>query len=253
MAGLFNGVQFINNPLPLPPPLPNLFLLEQNHIHNENCFCRLCRQRCADAIIGPQRVKDYLRNLITHDLPLEREGQSDAVFKTTKQQIVLGKVYKDECLSDNTYRYFKSWAKQEPVYQPLVNGSNKQQKEFKRHCQHINETSYCFENWEKIVSNLTDSRMTYIDARNFSVHYFYLSASIDWCLEYNEKVSPKERSRDGLPYSSAQIDDIFHHIVDSGILQDIEHDPRLAAVIGGQLQRKMTSYCRRHRVRHPDD
>ena len=55
----------------------------------------------------------------------------------------------------------------------------------------------------------------------------------------------KERSQGGLPYSEGQIDDIFQHIVRSGIFDDIDHDPKLAAGIGDRLQRKMTSYCRR--------
>ena len=41
-------------------------------------------------------------------LPLAREVRADVVFKASKKQIVHGKVYKEECLSDNTYKYFKS-------------------------------------------------------------------------------------------------------------------------------------------------
>ena len=87
--------------------------------------------------------------------------------------------------------------------------------------------------------------MSSIDARNFSVSKFYRASNIDWCLEYNEKVRRKERSQAGLPYYQGQIDDIFQHIVRSGIFDDIDHDPKLAAGIGDRLQRIMTSYCRR--------
>ena len=187
------------------------------------------------------RGKGQLRTFFDTILPLAREV-ADAVFKATKKQIVHGKVYKEECLSDNTYKYFKSWAKNQPEYQPLL---RENKKEFERHCADVNEATYCFDNWELIVSNLTDKRMSSIDARNFSVSKFYRASNIDWCLEYNEKVRRKERSQGRLPYSQGQIDDIFQHIIRSGIFDDIDHDPKLAAGIGDRLQRKMTSYCRR--------
>ena len=75
-----------------------------------------------------------------------------------------------------------------------------------------NEAAYCFDKWGLIVGNLTDKRMSSIDAHTFSVSKFYRASNIDWCLEYNEKVRRKERSQGGLPYSEGQIDDIFQHI-----------------------------------------
>ena len=119
--------------------------------------------------------------------------------------------------------------------------------EFDRHCQHINEAAYCFENWERIVSNLTDRRIDSVDARSFSVRSFFLASNLDWCLEYNEKLRKKGRSRGDQMYSRDQIDGIFQHIVNTGILDDIEYDEQVAASIGSQLQRKMVSYCRQHR------
>ena len=221
---------------------PNLFLLENCRCQNDTCFCLVCRRRQADSIVGPLRGKGQLRTFFDTILPLAREVRAEAVFKASKKQIVHGKVYKEECLADNTYKYFKSWAKNQPEYQPLI-GENK--KAFERHCVDVNEAAYCFDKWELIVGNLTDPRMSSIDARTFSVSKFYRASNIDWCLEYNEKVRRKERSQGGLPYSEGQIDDIFQHIVRSGIFDDIDHDPKLAAGIGDRLQRKMTSYCRR--------
>lgn len=227
---------------------PNLFLLENRH--NQTCFCAQCRQRCVNAIVGPQRREESLRHAVTIDLPIERQSRSRAVFEVTKKQIVYGKVYKDECMLNTRYKYFRYWAKRQPAYERLVTGEKPRQQEFDRHCQHVNEAAYCFENWEKIVSNLTDMRLKAINAINFTVRYFYLASSIDWCLEYNEKVRKKGRSQGELPYSSAQIDNIFEHIVSTGILEDIEYDEHTAASIGNQLQRRLTSYCRVRRARH---
>ena len=88
--------------------------------------------------------------------------------------------------------------------------------------------------------------MNAIDARSFSVCYFSLAANIDWCLEYNERVR-KNSSRSQQLYTRAQVDDIFQHIVNTGILENIEFHEQVAASIGSQLQRKMVAYCRRNR------
>lgn len=234
-----------------PPILPNIFLIENSQLHNDFCFCIQCRKRRADAINGRQRTKDYLRLNFIKDLPLGREARSNAVFENTQNQIIHGAVYKEICLFNTTFRYFKCWAKEQPEYLPLINGTKKEQNQFSRHCCEVNDAAYCFHNWENIVSNLTDVRMTAIDARNFSVHYFREAASLDWCLGYNEKVRRKGKRKGDPAYSSAKIDDIFSHIIDSGILDEIDHDPQLAAGIGEQLQRKLISYCRRHRAQHP--
>ena len=61
----------------------------------------------------------------------------------------------------------------------------------------------------------------------------------------------KNRKLDGgLSYSQYNVDDIFRYMINSGIFNDINHDPKLAAGIGETLKLKMTSYCIRKRS-HP--
>ena len=187
-----------------------------------------------------------MRHALTDEIPNERQTRSNALFEVTKKQIVYGKLYKDICMANTQYKYFKCWAKRQAAYLPYVNGDKARKLEFVRHCQLINDAAFCFENWERIVFNLNDRRINSIDSRSFSVHYFAMAANIDWCLEYNEKVRKSGRSREPV-YSQAQIDAIFQHILGTGLLDDIEFDEQVAASIGSQLQRKMVAYCRRHR------
>ena len=70
---------------------PNLFLLGNCRCQNDTCFCLVCRRRQADSIVCRLRGKGQLRTFF------------DAVFKASKKQAVHGKVYKEECLSDNIY------------------------------------------------------------------------------------------------------------------------------------------------------
>ena len=221
---------------------PNLFLAET--LHDVKCFCAECRRRKVNAIAD--RTEANLRKMLTIDIPNEREARMVAVFDVTKKQILYGKLYKDICLANTHLKYFKCWAKRQPAYLPFVNGDYARRKEFDRHCQHINEAAYCYENWERIVANLTDRRIDSVDARSFSVRSFFLASNIDWCLEYNEKLRNKGRAGQQV-YSRAQIDDIFQHIVNTGILDDIDVDEQVAASIGSQLQRRMVAYCRQRR------
>ena len=222
---------------------PNIFLAQT--LHDVKCFCAQCRRRQINAVIDKSEAN--LRHMVTVNIPTEREARTSAVFEVTKKQIIYGKLYKDICLENTHLKYFKCSAKRQPAYQLLVSGDNARRKEFDRHCQHINEAAYCFENWERIVSNLTDRRIDSVDARSFSVRSFFLASNLDWCLEYNEKLRRKGGSRGDQMYSRDQIDGIFQHIVNTGILDDIEYDEQVAASIGSQLQRKMVSYCRKQR------
>lgn len=223
---------------------PNLFLAVA--LHDAKCFCGHCRHRKIAAITDKREAT--LRHAMAVDIPNERRARALALFEVTKKQIVYGKLYRDTCMATTHYTYFKSWAKHQPAYQRFVNGDADGRAEFDKHCQLVNEAAYCFENWELITRNLTDQRMTSIDARSFSVNYFAASASIDWCIEYNEKIRKSTRRTGGdRLYTSEQVDEIFRHIVGTGILHDIEFNESIAASIGGQIQRKMVSYCRRNR------
>ena len=139
---------------------------------------------------------------------------------------------------DTGYRYFKAWAKREPTLSHLT------PKELARFCDKVNEASNVYTCWDTIVSNLTDDRMTEIDARRLSVHQFYMCKSIEWCLSYNESLRRKSGWNDDPVYSEEKYAAIFENIVASGILEDVDNNPQVAAIIGGHLQSNMVRLCR---------
>ena len=126
--------------------LPNLFLTEA--FHDIRCFCPPCRQRKVAAIADKREAS--LRQALTEEIPNEREARSCPLFEVTKKQILYGKLYKDVCLANTRYRYFKCWAKRQQAYQPYVNGDRARKVEFDRHCKLVNDAAFCFDNWEKI-------------------------------------------------------------------------------------------------------
>lgn len=230
-------------------PPANLFLLKLDH-EDETCFCGECRARRFNEISveGVVNIKAMCLDI----LPFGREKKANIVFRTTLLQILYGQAYKEACLAETTYVYWKSWAKTQPEFEYLVNGSDQRKREFDDLASEITEAASVFHSWDKIIENLTDYRMTSIDARTFSVHMFYRAKSIDWCLGYNEKLRKKSKLVGELPYSQEKVEDIFTYMINSGIFQDIKHDPKLAAGIGEALQRKMTSHCRRTKRRHDE-
>ena len=225
---------------------PNQFLQQRDH-DDEMCFCNNCRERRYREVtaIGVNRGTDWLQEMCLVHLPLGRERKANTVYKNTLTQIIYGHAYKEACLADTNYKYWKSWAKTQPQFEHLVDGNYRSKKTFNDLATDINESSYVYRNWDEIVNNLTDQRLTCIDARTFSVRMFYCARNLDWCLSYNETLRKKGNSNGELPYSQDKVDEIFQHMVNTGIFEDMGHNPKLAAGLGEALKLKMTSYCRR--------
>ena len=217
--------------------IPNDFLINivvHNNVVN-GCFCEICRN---------QRVLRFSRHSIAQlyelfkdRLPFKAESRLDEYHENVLDLIVAGKVYKESCLENTGYRYFKSWAKKEATF------SDWTPKDLNKFCADVNEACDVFEHWDKIVRNLTDSRMGQIDARRFSVRYFYLAKSLDWCLNYNEIIRKKTKCHDEPLYPNDKYNAIFQNILASGILEDIEHNPNIASMIGGRLQADLVRHC----------
>ena len=221
--------------------IPNIFLVDyqQHNVIMVNCFCDTCRrlrlQRIEERNLSQEQMYRNFKNMLPHkeDLCL------DKVFANTVDIIVSGKAYKSKCLDGTGYKYFRSWCKHEPQFAGLPD------KELSKFCDKVNEACWVFDNWEKIVSNLTDERMVEIDARRLSVSQLYLAKNIEWCLALNDTLRRKSK-RIGEPlYPKEKFDNIFQNIIESGILEDIEHNPSSAASIRGRLQTAMITYCRR--------
>ena len=70
-----------------------------------------------------------------------------------------------------------------------------------------------------IVDNLTDPRMTEIDARNFSMEMYYEARDITWCLNYNEQLRMRKSDSEKLDlYSEDLYQAVKANILNCGIL-----------------------------------
>ena len=176
-----------------------------------------------------------------HDLlSAKSDSRLDKYHESVLDLIVSGYAYKKSCLDNSGFLTFKPWAKGQAIFEDWT------PKDFNAFCADVNEASKVFEHWNQIVSNLTDRRMTYIDARRFSVNFFYRAKEIDWCLIRNEQNRPKGNRRGEEPlYTADKYNALFQSILASGILDDIEHEPCAASMLGGRLQSDLVRHCRR--------
>ena len=215
--------------------IPNDFLLNIA-VHNRivgNCFCQGCRDRRLRQVIDVGYTNNELYNLFIYELVEKEDIRLEKLHQATLQQIVHGKAYKTSSLENTNYRYFKSWAKTQENFADLS------AKELSKLCDKVNEASVVFDSWDSIVFNLMDDRMDQIDARRFSVRQFYMAKNINWCLSYNEMLRKKGKNEDLAPYPEDKYNDILQYIINTGILDDVNNNPQIAAIIGGRLQSDM--------------
>ena len=218
--------------------IPNVFLINLAP-HEEVvgiCFCGNCRTGRLQQVVERNHTNQQLHNLFTHRFVQNEETRLDRLFASTLQLIVHGKAYLSNSLENTNYRYFRSWAKTQHQFRHLT------EKDFNNLCRKVNEANNVFNNWDVIVSNLTDYRMSSIDARRFSVNQFYQAKDISWCLKHNDHLRIKGRNDDNnvLPYPEDKYNEILQFIEGTGILDDVGNNPKTAAAIGGHLQSDIT-------------
>ena len=207
--------------------MPNDFL--SRHVE-ANCFCSVCIIYRYDIITGIDYSINELQNLFTRELVEEEGVRLDRLYQTTIQFIIYGKAYKESCLRNTGYTYFKSWAKNHPQF------AHYSPKNLQKFCDRVKKANTVFDNWEIIVKNLTDIRMTNIDATRFSVGPFCEATNLTWCLNYNENLRSKGKNLGERVYPEDKYQQIFQQILNSEILDDIDNDPQIASAIGGRLQ-----------------
>ena len=134
--------------------IPNTFLWKSGE-HNTiigNCFCDICRRLRMEEFVERNLTEGQMYYEFTHLLPRKESMSLNKVFADTLNIIISGKVYRDTCLQGSGYAYFRSWAKHEPLLSTLPD------KQFNVFCHRVNEASWVFDNWDRIVNNLTDEK-----------------------------------------------------------------------------------------------
>ena len=222
----------------------NLFLVtnvdHSNQINFvEDCFCVFCRNLRVVSNSGMDLGE--LNRLFTRTLPGEQGVHLHRYHRTVLEQVAAGKTFKNIALSDGVYVYLKCWAKNRDPWKGW------QEKDRNKFVRKVNIAALVYEKWDIIVGNLTDSRMTEIDARNFSMNMFYEARDITWCLNYNEQLRLKKSDSEKLNlYSEDLYQAVKENILNCGILAGMSqpNDPHIAAMMMRRLSNEVVGACK---------
>ena len=204
--------------------------IRNNGQHLRLCFCDPCRNsRYRDLFTS--LTADQLYQLTFVQMARTEEIRLNNLLQGTLRMIVAGKAYKDLCLRNTHYHDFGWWLRSQPNYMGMDPKSRT------KFCRLVNQIDSVYTGWDTIVSNLTDPRITHLDARRFSIDSFYRARNLDWCLNENEL--KRGRGDADIVYEEFKYQRILHYIITTGILVDIDHDAVLTSMLGRRLQRDL--------------
>ena len=75
-----------------------------------------------------------------------------------------------------------------------------------------------------------------IDRRRFSINQFYRTTELSWCYKYEESIRKKNSKPKRPFYEDEKYERIRNFIKDSGILADLDHDPKQITALCSRLQ-----------------
>ena len=208
-----------------------------NGAHLTHCFCPICREgKTRDLEQRQLSIDELYRNAFGRSLRRE-EVQLNTLFRNTLKRIIMLKVYHDKCLLSAHGRYSRwgAWARKQPQFaQERI-----PDKEFKRISNDVRQACLVFAGWESIVCNLTDPRITKIDVRKLSINQLYRFRKMANCIDYNEALRTPGNI-DEPAYPEFKFRNIMGFIDSTGIISDVDEDPRLVAMIGRRIQSELT-------------
>lgn len=211
-----------------------------------SCFCVTCRKWRVNDIVNRNTIPDLFSHF-THVLPLRETDRLDLLFRNTIDKVLYGKAYRDACMQQTNYKYFKVWAKNSGLF------NNWNEEELTNFCDKVNDANVIYNGWETIVRHLTDSRIDLLDVRRLSLNELRLAKGKAWCFSRNEAMrgrsNKRKRTVTGNCYSEHKYNSILNELFQSDILNDIKFDPQATAALGRRLQNDLVTYSlnQRHR------
>ena len=213
----------------------NLLLLEVD-CESNICFCCRCRQNkvARFSTMPTDEIYTFIRTLGN-----VREMNLERVFFTTLKQIANGKAYHDACLRGTRFKKWKAWAKKQDYFKGMPDTKLTKIANF------VNDCRVCYERWDDIVKNLTDPKFSNIDASTLSVHYLRRASSRNWCTKYNDSLAIRRVQQGDPLYSPARYQEILQMVVNTGIIGELDHNPRYVASFFGRIQSDAIAIARR--------
>ena len=198
-------------------------VLAGRNCHCVSRFCEPCRGR--KLAVHQNSDVAVLKDLVQGYFPAKIERDLNRLYKDTLECVVVCKAYKDAVMRNSPYTYLKTHLKKVEGMSdfhatPLASLAN--------------EGSKVYEKWDTIEFNLVQCQL--IDRRRFSINQFYRATELSWCYKYEESIRKKNSKPKRPFYEDEKYERIKNFIKDSGILSDLDHDPKQITALCSRLQ-----------------
>ena len=226
--------------------LPNTILttqLRNDGTHKSICFCVTCRERKMNTLAANLTFEQVHRLFFQVQASLE-DAAAENLLQTTLERIAAGESFRKLCLSrrynPHGYTSFGVW---------LNRHTNRTEQERKKICMQMTEVKMINAHWEEIVTNLTDRRMTHVDARRFTINKFYRAININFCLNQQRLNGPQTTPVEIIQeYDEQKFQDIMALVCSSGILDDVSYCPDQAKLIVKRFRKEINNLCKEMQV-----
>ena len=179
--------------------------------HTPHCWCWSCHQ---DRL----RQHDHKAvNVIMQDLDvaIAREATAlDQAFNEVLNQLALAKAFKDRVYQQYRYSYITCYFKN--VQQMTAD-------EARRAAKPINDRANVYENFDKLLANL--SKCSYINIKRLSAGLMKQALNLNWCLLRNSAQRPRVDVQPGQganPYLQPEYRQVLDSVVGSRFYQSID-------------------------------
>ena len=222
--------------------LPNTILIPQlrpDGTHRNICFCLSCRERKMNTVATNFTFEETHR-LFFHGQALLENAAAENLLQVTLDRIAAGESFRRLCLSQrynpNRYTSFGVW---------LNNHTNRTETERRKICNQMTEVKMICAQWADIVTNLTDARMTHVDARRFTINKFYRAINFNFCLNQQRLNGPQANRVETIQeFNEQKLQDIIALVRNSGILDDVSYCPDQAKLMIKRFRKEINALCK---------
>ena len=123
----------------------------------------------------------------------------------------------------------------------LKRNTTMNQKERARVTEKVGHACTVFQEWERIVYNLTNRAITHVGCRTFTIKKFYQARNFSWCLKENDDAIAKTSTNE--EYDGQKLSSIVDYIKRSTILDDVSFDKGQAQLILQMIHKEMKKIC----------
>ena len=176
---------------------------------------------------------DDIRRLFANQIPQRRDEIRNAKLENNLQAVIAGKAFSQLC--DLQCVTVSKWLRDHTTF------NDRQRINF---VQQITFAKGIYENWDHIVANLQDRRMTHVDVRDFCLRKLYDAQKFSNCMDEQNRLDPSIPNPSAIPrYDEEKLGEIMQKIKDTNILGLLDYNKPQCNLLTKEITRRMKIIC----------